>query len=97
MAASAAASEAKISEQPPVNTCAILNSDFNCTNCDIKFDSESSLRVHLQVSPKIRTSEKKNPSTPNNYLFRDTPTLPHITLLANATALLFPTAAGYRL
>ena len=33
------------------NTCAILNSntDFNCTNCDIKFDSESSLRVHLQV------------------------------------------------
>ena len=33
------------------NTCAILNSntEFNCTNCDIKFDSESSLRVHLQV------------------------------------------------
>ena len=23
---------------------------YNCTNCDIKFDSESSLRVHLQVS-----------------------------------------------
>ena len=22
---------------------------FSCTNCDIKFDSESSLRVHLQV------------------------------------------------
>ena len=24
---------------------------YNCTNCDIKFDSENSLRVHLQVSP----------------------------------------------
>ena len=24
--------------------------NYNCTNCDIKFDSESSLRVHLQVS-----------------------------------------------
>lgn len=24
--------------------------NFNCANCDIKFDSESSLRVHLQVS-----------------------------------------------
>ena len=59
MAASTAASEAKISEQQlsisnsNINTCAILNnSDFNCTNCDIKFDSESSLRVHLQVSPE---------------------------------------------
>ena len=25
---------------------------YNCTNCDIKFDSESSLRVHLQVRKK---------------------------------------------
>ena len=25
---------------------------YNCTNCDIKFDSESSLRVHLQVRIK---------------------------------------------
>ena len=24
---------------------------LNCTNCDIKFDSADSLRVHLQVSP----------------------------------------------
>lgn len=23
---------------------------YTCANCDIKFDSESSLRVHLQVS-----------------------------------------------
>ena len=27
--------------------------NYNCTNCDIKFDSESSLRVHLQVSLMI--------------------------------------------
>ena len=33
------------------NASADLSStNYNCANCDIKFDSESSLRVHLQVS-----------------------------------------------
>ena len=29
---------------------------FSCTNCDIKFDSESSLRVHLQVCMTLMVS-----------------------------------------
>ena len=37
----------------PNNNSSSSNSEltnYNCANCDIKFDSESSLRVHLQVS-----------------------------------------------
>lgn len=37
--------ESAISELPFNN--------YTCANCDIKFDSESSLRVHLQVSFKM--------------------------------------------
>ena len=32
------------------NSADLSSTNYNCANCDIKFDSESSLRVHLQVS-----------------------------------------------
>ena len=39
------------------NASADLSStNYNCANCDIKFDSESSLRVHLQVSSIVSIS-----------------------------------------
>ena len=32
------------------NSADLSSTNYNCANCDIKFESESSLRVHLQVS-----------------------------------------------